>query len=96
MGEPFIALNEAYLVYAKHPDVISALRKMHEELGMSDKLDQNLLNLIKAMSEAAEMPISHQLNDDFTLRPFTPPPKKTCCLSPSPPEAPEAGPRPIR
>lgn len=71
-GEPFIALNETFVVYADHPEVISALRKMHENLALPDRMPDNLLSLVKAMAKAANVPI-HQLNDDFFLRPFTPP-----------------------
>ena len=71
-GEPFIALNETFVVYADHPEVISALHKMHENLALPDRLHDNLLSLVKAMAKAAKIPI-HQLNDDFFLRPFTPP-----------------------
>ena len=35
-GEPFVALNEIFIVYAEDPPVIKALRKMHEELGRQD------------------------------------------------------------
>ena len=71
-GEPFIALNETFVVYAEHPVVISALRKMHEELASPDRMPDNLVSLVKAMAKAAKVPI-HQLNDDFFLRPFVPP-----------------------
>jgi hypothetical protein len=71
-GEPFIALNETFVIYADHPEVIYALRKMHENLALPDRLPVNLLNLVKAMAKAAKVPV-HQLNDDFFLRPFTPP-----------------------
>jgi len=71
-GEPFIALNETFVVYADHPEVISALRKMHENLAVPDRLPDNLLSLVKVMAKAARVPI-YQLNDDFFLRPFTPP-----------------------
>lgn len=71
-GEPFIALNETFVVYAEHPEVISALRKMHEELALPDRMSDNLVSLVKAMAKAAKVPV-HQLNDDFFLRPFTPP-----------------------
>ena len=71
-GEPFIALNEVFVVYAEHPQVISTLRKMHEELGIPDRLRDNIVSLVKAMAEAAKVPI-RELNDDFITRPFTPP-----------------------
>ena len=71
-GEPFIALNEVFVVYAEHPQVISKLRKMHEELSIPDRLPDNIVSLVKAMAEAAKVPI-RELNDDFITRPFTPP-----------------------
>ena len=71
-GEPFIALNEVFVVYAGHPQVISKLRKMHEELSIPDRLPDNIVSLVKAMAEAAKVPI-RELNDDFITRPFTPP-----------------------
>ena len=72
-GEPFIALNEIFVVYADHPEVISALKKMHKELVLQDRMPDNLSSLVKAMAKATNVPI-HQLNNDFFLRPFTPPP----------------------
>ena len=71
-GEPFVALNEVFVVYAEHPQVISTLRKMHEELNIPDRLPDNILSLVKAMAKAANVPI-RELNDDFIMRPFTPP-----------------------
>ena len=69
-GEPFVALNETFVVYAEHTEVISALRKMHEDIG-SDRQNDNLVSLVKAMAKAANVDI-HQLNDKFFLKPFTP------------------------
>ena len=40
-GEPFIALNEAWIAYASLPHVTKALRKMHRELGMEGRLSCN-------------------------------------------------------
>ena len=71
-GEPFVALNEVFVVYADHPPVISALKKMHEELGIQNRLSDNILTLTKAMAKAAKVPI-RDLNDEFITRPFTPP-----------------------
>ena len=56
-GEPFVALNEIFVVYAEHPQVIAALKKMHEELGEKGRLVDNILTLTKAMAEAVEVPI---------------------------------------
>ena len=71
-GETFIALNETFVVYADHPEVIRAFRKMHEDLALPDRMPNNLLSLVKAMAKVTKVPI-HQLNDDFFLRPFIPP-----------------------
>lgn len=71
-GEPFIALNEVFIVYANHSGVISKLKKMQEELGTPERLSDNIVSLIKAMAKAVKVPIG-ELNDDFLLRPFTPP-----------------------
>ena len=68
-GEPFIALNEIFVVYAKDQQVIAALKKMHEEPG---RLSDNIVTLTKAMALAAKVPIN-DLNDEFITRPFTPP-----------------------
>jgi len=71
-GEPFIALNEIFVVYADHRKVISALREMHKDLDQPDRLCDNLLNLIKEMVEAAGVPVSSPLNDNLIRKPFTP------------------------
>ena len=73
-GEPFIALNEIFVVYAKDQQVIAALKKMHEELRLSDRLSDNIVTLTKAMAKVAKVPIN-DLNDEFITRPFTPPSK---------------------
>lgn len=70
-GEPFIALNEIFIVYAKDQQVIAALNKMHEELGLPGRLSDNIVTLTKAMANAAKVPLN-QLNDEFITRPFTP------------------------
>ena len=71
-GEPFIALNEVFVVFSEHPEVILALIKMHQELGRDDRLIDNVVTLTKAMAKAAKVPIRN-LNDEFIIRPFTPP-----------------------
>ena len=37
-GEPFVALNEAFIVLAKDPRVIEALRVMHDQLGQQGRV----------------------------------------------------------
>ena len=71
-GEPFIALNEAWVVFADYPDVISALKQMHGELRQDDRLAPNLVALVTAMAVAAGIP-TQDLNYYFIERPFTPP-----------------------
>lgn len=70
-GEPFIALNEVFVVYADSPAVIAALKKMHEELQQPDRLVDNVVTLIKAMAKAAGVQLK-DLNDSFIEKPFTP------------------------
>ena len=70
-GEPFIALNEVFLVFSEHPQVISDLRIMHQELGIEERLIDNIVTLTKAMAKAAKVPI-RDLNDEFIMKPFTP------------------------
>ena len=69
--EPFIALNEIFVVFADCPSVISALRKFHEELGQSNREIDNILTLVKTMATASDVQVVH-LNDDFIARPFAP------------------------
>ncbi|MDE0132032.1 MAG: hypothetical protein OXM62_04545 [bacterium] len=71
-GEPFIALNEAWVVYADFPHVTNALTKMHNELGNKDSLRRNIVRLVGAMSVAAEV-TRRGLDDKLIERPFTPP-----------------------
>lgn len=69
INEPYVALNEALIVFADSPCVISVLKKYHKE----PKAD-NIPTLIKAMANASGM--IDKLDDDFISRPFTPPPQK--------------------
>jgi len=70
-AEPFIALNETFIVFADSPRVIAALKKMHEELTIQGRLVDNIITLMKAMGESARVPMK-DLNDSFLQRPFTP------------------------
>ena len=69
-GEPFVALNEAFVVFAGDSEVIEALETMHAELGRPNRLIDNILTLVKEMAAAADVPIG--LNDSFIERPFVP------------------------
>ena len=69
-GEPFVALNEACVVYHDDADALQALEAFHG--GLDDaKLGRDLPKLIRALSESAK--VNHLgLGDYFTNRPFTP------------------------
>ncbi len=54
-GEPFIALNEALVVFAGNEKVVSALTKFKMNLGAGD-LSGDLGRLVVAMIEAAKLP----------------------------------------
>ncbi len=74
-GEPFIALNEARIVYAGFPRVTEALNKMHRELGIEGLLSLNIVALVRAMANAANVSVD-DLDESFIERPFTPPAAK--------------------
>ena len=67
-GEPFVALNEAFVVFADDPEVLSAL----DNLRTGDDRDSELIvALIKRMAAAADIPVT--LDDAFIREPMTPP-----------------------
>jgi hypothetical protein len=70
-GEPFVALNEVFVVFSDAPAVISAIKKMHEELGEEGRLVDNIVTLTKAMACAAGVRLE-SVNDSFIEKPFTP------------------------
>lgn len=70
-GEPFVALNEASVVFAGFPEVIRALKQMHGELGQAGRFYPNFAALIRAMAVAAEIS-TEDLKDDFIDYPFKP------------------------
>jgi hypothetical protein len=70
-GEPFVALNECFIVFADSPKVIAALKKMHDELGQPGRLVDNIVTLMKAMGESAGVSMK-ELNDSFIEMPFAP------------------------
>ena len=69
-GEPFVALNEAFIVFAEDPTVIEALRVMHDQLGQQGRLVDNIVTVVKEMAKVSNVAIN--LNDSFIERPFTP------------------------
>ena len=70
-GEPFIALNEAFVVYADFPRVTSALENMRNELSRDGRLSPNLVTLVIAMADAANVPVK-SLDERFVTSPFVP------------------------
>ena len=68
-GEPFVALNEVFVVFADEPDVLNALERLRKDGGESNA--ENIVALIKRMAAAAEVPVN--LDDAFIRNPFTPP-----------------------
>lgn len=75
-GEPFIALNEAFIVFASFPQVICAVKKMHNDLEKEDSpkgsLGCNIVKVVHAMADAAEFS-TKDLDDSLIKIPFTPP-----------------------
>ena len=69
--EPFVALNEALVVYSKDTAVLDALRTMRAGLGQPGQLADNVVTLVKAMADVCGLAVN--LNDSFINSPFTPP-----------------------
>ena len=81
-NEPFVSLNQTFVVFEDSPVVISALKELHGALG-TDRVDDKMISLIKAMADASGIR-NNNLNDSFLLTPFIPinpplnlPPKAT-------------------
>lgn len=75
------ALNEVCVAYADEPAVLKAVRHLHEQRQQPERLPDNLVTLIKAMSKSAHIDLS-SLNDSFLLNPFTPESLPTRCKQP--------------
>ena len=71
-GEPFVALNEAWIVYADCPKVIEALTMMHRELGEENRLSDNILTVVREMAEITHISVE-DLDGFFITNPFVPP-----------------------
>ena len=69
-GEPYIALNEAFVAFDDSPPVIDALEKYRV-----DRNNNNLVTLFKAMFKSSGVHFDH-LNDDFIIHPLGPPTPK--------------------
>ncbi len=71
-GEPFIALNEAWIVFAGFSEVTAALTTMHDEIGQEGLLIPNIVALVRTMAAASDISV-HDLDDAFIENPFSPP-----------------------
>ena len=73
-GEPFVALNEAVVVFADSPTVMNALITLQDELGNPERLSPNIVELTKAMAHAARVSTKDHdgLLERFVSSPFTP------------------------
>ena len=80
--ERYDALNEVPIAYADAPAVLAAVRQLHEQRQQPERLPDNLVTLIKAMAENADIDLS-SLNDSFILEPFTPETLPWRCERPS-------------
>lgn len=69
--EPYIALNQTMVVFADSPAVLSALTGLHEALG-TRHVNDRILSLVDAMSDASGIKPSKKLKDSFFLEPFQP------------------------
>lgn len=69
--EFFSALNEIHVVFQDSPKVLQHLEKMHNELNIPGRLDDNFVKLFKVIFDALGIK-QIALNDSFLLRPFTP------------------------
>ena len=70
-GESFVALNEAFIVYADFPRVTSALESMRNELGRDGRLSLNLVTVVMAMADAAKVPVK-SLDEEVHQQPVCP------------------------
>ncbi len=68
-------MNEAWIVFVDVPEVTAALTILHDDLGQSGRLSDNLAKLIRAMAEAADIS-AEQLDITYMDRPFTPGPRR--------------------
>ena len=72
-GEPFVALNEAFLAFADEPAVMEALKTLWDG---SNRDAEHVVALIKRMATAANMPVN--VDDVFLDQPFAPTAPSEC------------------
>ena len=70
-GEPFIALNEAWIAYASFPHVTKALTKCTEARNGGPP-KSNIAAVVRAMADAVDISLQ-DLDDRMIEHPFTPP-----------------------
>lgn len=70
-GEPFPAMNEALIVFNDCPESKKLLRKMRAELGVPNRLTENLLAVIKELAKESDVIIEFE-DRELLESPFTP------------------------
>ena len=71
-GEPFVALNEIFVVFSDEPKVLKELETFHDRLTTSPgSMTDDLLRLVKAMARATKTKLG--VADKFITVPFVPP-----------------------
>jgi len=67
----FSTLNEVFVVFHDAPLVVRALQTLHADLQLSNRLQDNLVSLFKAICNDLHISIK-AINDSFFLYPFVP------------------------
>ena len=70
-GEPYIALNEAFIVYADFENVIAALRTLHKGSPFPEDKRRFLSNVVREMGKAARVNVKN-FSDAGFLNHFKP------------------------
>ena len=70
-NEIYVALNEVVVVFHNNKSVIIAIKKMHEQLQIPNRLVDNFISLIKEISKVLHVNFN-ELNDSFLETPFVP------------------------
>ena len=70
-GEPFVALNEVFVVYSDDPKVLEELEKFHDRIYSNpETLADDLLRLIRVMAKSTKTKLG--VADNLVKVPFVP------------------------